>query len=100
MLVENECPFTFEMNSEAVIKGEKVVGLQLRIQNESDYLFDLQTQIISMSCCRDAQEIDIRARYKSRRHNGTAYLNPAKKCIRYVLSGRWECCYELAISCN
>jgi hypothetical protein len=40
---ENECPFTFEMNSEAVIKGEKDVGLRLRIQNESDYLFDLQT---------------------------------------------------------
>jgi hypothetical protein len=40
---ENECPFTFEMNSEAVIKGEKIVGLRLRIQNESDYLFDLQT---------------------------------------------------------
>jgi hypothetical protein len=29
------------MNSEAVIKGEKDWDLQLRIQNESDYLFDL-----------------------------------------------------------
>jgi hypothetical protein len=40
---ENECPFTFEMNSEAVIKEKRIVGLRLRIQNESDYLFDLQT---------------------------------------------------------
>jgi hypothetical protein len=38
---ENECPFTFEMNSEA--KEKRIVGLRLRIQNESDYLFDLQT---------------------------------------------------------
>jgi hypothetical protein len=33
----------FRNESEAVIKGEKVADLQLRIQNESDYLFDLQT---------------------------------------------------------
>jgi hypothetical protein len=33
----------FEMNSEAVIKEKRIVGLRLRIQNESDYLFDLQT---------------------------------------------------------
>jgi hypothetical protein len=32
MLLENECPFTFEMNSEAVIKGEKDCGFTLRIR--------------------------------------------------------------------
>jgi hypothetical protein len=32
---ENECPFTFEMNSEAVIKEKRIVGLRLRIQNEA-----------------------------------------------------------------
>jgi hypothetical protein len=26
---ENECPFTFEMNSEAVIKGEKDCGFTI-----------------------------------------------------------------------
>jgi hypothetical protein len=39
---ENECPFTFEMNSEAVIKGERI-GFDYVSKNESDYLFDLQT---------------------------------------------------------
>jgi hypothetical protein len=33
----------FRNEFKAVIKGEKDCGLQLRIQNESDYLFDLQT---------------------------------------------------------
>jgi hypothetical protein len=39
---ENECPFTFEMNSEAVMrKGLWVYDYVSK--NESDYLFDLQT---------------------------------------------------------
>jgi hypothetical protein len=40
---ENECPFTFEMNSEAVIKEKKIADLHYVSKNESDYLFDLQT---------------------------------------------------------
>jgi hypothetical protein len=32
-----------EMNSEAVIKGEKDCGFDYVSKNESDYLFDLQT---------------------------------------------------------
>jgi hypothetical protein len=30
---DNQCPFSFEMNSNAVIKGEKVVALPFLIKN-------------------------------------------------------------------
>jgi hypothetical protein len=56
--------FTFEMNSEAVIKGEKDCGFTITYQNESDYLCLLQCIIISMSCC-ETLKVDIRARYKN-----------------------------------
>jgi hypothetical protein len=42
------------------------VGLRLRIQNESDYLTYKPVNNNINVLLRDAQKVDIRARYKSR----------------------------------
>jgi hypothetical protein len=42
-----------------------------------------------MSCC-ETLKVDIRARYKTDDILEQPYLNPAKKSIRYVLSGGWD----------
>jgi hypothetical protein len=35
---DNQCPFSFEMNSNAVIKGRKDCGFTISYQNESNDL--------------------------------------------------------------
>jgi hypothetical protein len=83
---ENECPFTFEMNSEAVIKGEKDVGLRLRIQNESDYLFDLQTCNNINVLLRDAQKLTYEHVIKADDILEQPYLNSKKYTVCFI---RW-----------
>jgi gliding motility-associated lipoprotein GldD len=83
---ENECPFTFEMNSEAVIKEKRIVGLRLRIQNESDYLTYKPVNNINV-LLRDAQKLTYEHVIKADDILEQPYLNPLKKYT--VCSIRW-----------
>jgi gliding motility-associated lipoprotein GldD len=64
---ENECPFTFEMNSEAVIKGEKDCGFTITYpkMKATIYLTYKPVNNNINVLLRDSK-VDIRARYKSR----------------------------------
>jgi gliding motility-associated lipoprotein GldD len=90
---ENECPFTFEMNSEAVIKEKRIVGLRLRIQNERTIYLTYKPVNNNINVLlRDAQKLTYEHVIKADDILEQPYLNPAKS-IRYVLSGGWECSY-------
>jgi hypothetical protein len=63
------------------------VGLRLRIQNESDYLFDLQTNNNINVLLRDAQKLTYEHVIKADDILEQPYLNPLKKYT--VCSIRW-----------
>jgi hypothetical protein len=63
---ENECPFTFEMNSEAVIKGEKDCGFDYVSKMKATIYLTYKPVNIYQCLVARRSKVDIRARYKSR----------------------------------
>jgi gliding motility-associated lipoprotein GldD len=78
---ENECPFTFEMNSEAVIKGEKDCGFTITYpkMKATIYLTYKPVNNNINVLLRDAQKLTYEHVIKADDILEQPYLNPAKK---------------------
>jgi gliding motility-associated lipoprotein GldD len=78
---ENECPFTFEMNSEAVIKGEKDCGFTITYpkMKATIYLTYKPVNNNINVLLRDAQKLTYEHVIKADDILELPYLNPSKK---------------------
>jgi gliding motility-associated lipoprotein GldD len=78
---ENECPFTFEMNSEAVIKGEKDCGFTITYpkMKATIYLTYKPVNNNINVLLRDAQKLTYEHVIKADDILEQPYLNPSKK---------------------
>ncbi|CAM2813563.1 gliding motility lipoprotein GldD [Flavobacterium frigoris] len=78
---ENECPFTFEMNSEAVIKGEKDCGFTITYpkMKATIYLTYKPVNNNINTLLRDAQKLTYEHVIKADDILEQPYMNPAKK---------------------
>ncbi len=78
---ENSCPFTFEMNSEAVIKGEKDCGFTITYpkMKATIYLTYKPVNGDINKLLRDAQKLTYEHVIKADDILEQPYLNPAKK---------------------
>lgn len=78
---ENQCPFTFEMNSEAVIKGEKNCGLTISYpkMKATIYLTYKPVNKDINLLLRDAQKLTYEHVIKADDILEQPYLNPSKK---------------------
>lgn len=78
---ENQCPFTFEMNSEAVIKGEKNCGFTISYpkMKATIYLTYKPVNKDINLLLRDAQKLTYEHVIKADDILEQPYLNPSKK---------------------
>jgi gliding motility-associated lipoprotein GldD len=78
---ENQCPFTFEMNSEAVIKGEKNCGFTISYpkMKATIYLTYKPVNNDINLLLRDAQKLTYEHVIKADDILEQPYLNPSKK---------------------
>jgi gliding motility-associated lipoprotein GldD len=78
---ENECPFTFEMNSEAVIKGEKDCGFTITYpkMKATIYLTYKPVNNNINALLRDAQKLTYEHVIKADDILEQPFLNPSKK---------------------
>jgi gliding motility-associated lipoprotein GldD len=78
---ENECPFTFEINSEAIIKGEKECGFAISYpkMKATIYLTYKPVHNNINSLLRDAQKLTYEHVIKADDILEQPYLNPEKK---------------------
>ncbi|MBA4277068.1 gliding motility lipoprotein GldD [Flavobacterium sp.] len=78
---ENQCPFTFEMNSEAVIKGEKNCGFTISYpkMKATIYLTYKPVNKDINLLLRDAQKLTFEHVIKADDILEQPYLNPSKK---------------------
>jgi len=78
---ENECPFTFEMNADAVIKGEKDCGFTISYpkMKATIYLTYKPVQNNINMLLKDAQKLTYEHVIKADDILEQPYLNPAKK---------------------
>jgi gliding motility-associated lipoprotein GldD len=78
---ENECPFTFEMNSEAVIKGEKDCGFTITYpkMKATIYLTYKPVNNNINTLLRDAQKLTYEHVIKADDILEQPYMNPSKK---------------------
>jgi gliding motility-associated lipoprotein GldD len=83
---ENECPFTFEMNSEAVIKGERIVGLITYPKMKATIYLTYKPVNNNINVLLRDSKLTYEHVIKADDILEQPYLNP-KKSIRYVLSG-------------
>ena len=78
---ENECPFAFEMNSEAVIKGEKNCGYTISYPKMKATIYLTYKPVNSdiNKLLRDAQKLTYEHVIKADDILEQPYLNPSKK---------------------
>lgn len=78
---ENECPFTFEMNSEAIIKGEKDCGFTITYpkMKATIYLTYKPVNNNINTLLRDAQKLTYEHVIKADDILEQPYLNPSKR---------------------
>ena len=78
---ENKCPFAFEMNSEAVIKGEKDCGFTISYPKMKATIYLTYKPVNSdiNKLLRDAQKLTYEHVIKADDILEQPYLNPAKK---------------------
>lgn len=78
---ENQCPFTFEMNSEAIIKGEKDCGFTISYpkMKATIYLTYKPVNNNLNKLLRDAQKLTYAHVIKADNILEQPYLNPGKK---------------------
>jgi gliding motility-associated lipoprotein GldD len=78
---ENQCPFTFEMNSEAIIKGEKNCGFTISYpkMKATIYLTYKPVNNNIANLLKDAQKLTYEHVIKADDILEQPYLNPAKK---------------------
>ena len=78
---ENECPFTFEMNSEAIIKGEKDCGFTISYpkMKATIYLTYKPVNNDVNKLLRDAQKLTYEHVIKADNILEQPFLNPTKK---------------------
>lgn len=78
---ENECPFTFEMNSEAIIKGEKDCGFTISYPKMKATIYLTYKPVNSNinKLLRDAQKLTYEHVIKADDILEQPYLNPTKK---------------------
>ncbi|SHF94151.1 protein involved in gliding motility GldD [Flavobacterium fluvii] len=78
---ENKCPFTFEMNSEAVIKGEKDCGFTITYPKMKATIYLTYKPVNSNidKLLRDAQKLTYEHVIKADDILEQPYLNPSKK---------------------
>jgi gliding motility-associated lipoprotein GldD len=78
---ENQCPFTFEMNSEAIIKGEKGCGFTITYPKMKATIYltykPVDNNIVNL--LKDAQKLTYEHVIKADDILEQPYLNPAKK---------------------
>ena len=99
---ENNCPFAFEMNEAAVIKGEKDCGFAISYpkMKATIYLTYKPVNNDIDQLLRDAQKLTYEHVIKADDIVEQPYLNPQKKVYRNVLSSRWKCRYKFSVLCN
>lgn len=81
MNFENQCPFTFEMNSKAIIKGEKDCGFTISYPNMKATIY-LTYKPVSNNInklLRDAQKLTFEHVIKADDILEQPYLNPEKR---------------------
>ena len=78
---ENQCPFTFEMNSEAVIKGEKDCGFTISYPKMKATIYLTYKPVNNNidKLLRDAQKLTYEHVIKADDILEQPYLNPSKK---------------------
>jgi len=78
---ENQCPFTFEMNSEALIKGEKNCGYTISYPKMKATIYLTYKPVNSdiNKLLRDAQKLTYEHVIKADDILEQPYLNPSKK---------------------
>jgi gliding motility-associated lipoprotein GldD len=75
---ENNCPFTFEMNADAVYKGEKDCGFHDYVSQNEGYLLKLSPVNNDNALLKDAQTLTYKHVIKAD-DILEPYLNPEKK---------------------
>jgi gliding motility-associated lipoprotein GldD len=78
---ENDCPFTFEMNSEAVIKGEKDCGFTISYPKMKATIYLTYKPVTNNinALLRDAQKLTYEHVIKADDILEQPFLNPSKK---------------------
>jgi gliding motility-associated lipoprotein GldD len=99
---ENDCPFAFEMNEDAIIKGEKDCGFAITYpkMKATIYLTYKPVNGNIQKLLKDAQKLTYEHVIKADDILEQPYLNPQKKGVRNVLSSRRKRCYKLTILCD
>ncbi|TDD99326.1 gliding motility lipoprotein GldD [Flavobacterium cellulosilyticum] len=78
---ENECPFEFEMNSEAIIKGEKNCGFTISYPKMKATIYLTYKKVNNNidNLLRDAQKLTYEHVIKADNILEQPYMNPSKK---------------------
>lgn len=81
MYFENQCPFAFEMNSEAIIKGEKDCGFTISYPKMKATIYLTYKPVNNNidKLLRDAQKLTYEHVIKADNILEQPYMNPAKK---------------------